>query len=398
MSAPVDPAATGGAPSGRARLQRVLRVQRRHATRDAVVGALLCLAVVVGVSPPTGATNPTAPDDADAVFTAAMVGDLMFARHVEEVAAVRGYDALLEPARPYLAADYVTGNLEQVVSERDDLPEARKLIHLRGGPEPLGALVDAGFTAVTLANNHTMDHGIPGLSDTLAALEAADLAHVGAGLDLDEASEVLYQDLGGLRVATLSFTDAYVEGFVARAFQGGVMGSDETFIVPAIQRARSEADLVVVQFHWGVEYDFSPDRRQRELAELSAAAGADLIVGHHPHTLQPVERLGDAVVFYSLGNFVFDQGWSRTRETAVARYHLRPDGVAEISLHPFFIREATPRPLTGATAWYRRLRIHLQLRGEGLDWWRDADRLVAEVDHRHVVERRASRERAADDD
>ncbi len=398
MNGPVDPAGIEGAPSWRGRLQRVLRVQRRYATRDALVGAVLCLAVVLGVSPPSGATNPGAPSADGAVFTAALVGDLMFARHVEEVAAERGYDALLEPARPYLAADYVTGNLEQVVSERNDLPEARKLIHLRGGPDPLEALVDAGFTAVTLANNHTMDHGIPGLSDTLAALEAAELAHVGAGLDLDAASAVLGQDLGGLRVATLSFTDAYVEGFVARAFQGGVMGSDETFIVPAIQRARSEADLVVVQFHWGVEYDFRPNRRQRELAQLAAAAGADLIVGHHPHTLQPVERLGDAVVFYSLGNFVFDQGWSRTRETAVARYHLRPDGVAEISLHPFLIREATPRPLSGPTSWYRRLRIHLQLRGEGLDWRRDGDRLVTEVDHRHVLEDREPLEGAPVDD
>lgn len=387
-----------GTPTGRARptrrdrLQRRLRRQRRTATRDSLLGAVLCAVVVLsagslgwGLPGTAEAEEVVVPAEDVAVFTAAMVGDLMFGRHVEEVAARRGYEALLRPARPYLEANYVSGNLEQVVSPRDDLPEARKLIHLRSGPEPLEVLRDAGFTTLTLANNHTMDYGIPGLADTIEALDAVGIEHVGAGTDIGAASEILYQDFGDLTVATLSFTDTYVEGFVARAFQGGVLDAETRTFVPLIQQARAQADLVIAQFHWGEEYDFAPDRRQRDIAIEAAAAGADLVVGHHPHVLMPVETIGSTVVFYSLGNFVFDQGWSRTRETAVARYHLAADGTATIEVHPLLVREATPQPLSGLGAAYRRGRIYAQIAGNTLDWRRRGDSFVTKVDHRHVL-------------
>ncbi len=376
----------------RGRLQRALRRQRRHAARDAALGAAICAVLVLAlprVDDQTAADATTlATANADqGVFSAAMVGDVMFGRHVEAVAEREGYRALLEPAAPHLDADYVSANLEQVVSERADLPEAGKLIHLKSDARPLDALADVGFTTLTLANNHTMDHGLPGLGDTIEAVEAAGMDHVGAGMDIEQASSVLYQDLGELTVATLSFTDAFVEGFIARAFQGGVLDADPGRVIPLVEQAAANSDLVIAQFHWGREYDFSPTGTQRDLAVAAAEAGADIVVGHHPHVLMPVERIDDTVVFYSLGNFVFDQGWSRTRETAVARYTLAEDGTATIALEPMFIREATPTPLDGLDSVYRRTRIHQQLAGEGLDWRREGSRLVTEVDHRHVLER-----------
>ncbi len=401
-----DPGADEDLPR-RDRLQRTLRRQRVHAPRDALIGALLSvLLVALGqaasawLSPQPGAgglvathgnedgaATPVAATGGEPRFSAAMVGDVMFGRHVEEVTERYGYDAVLEHVAPYLDGDYVSGNLEQVVSDRvEELPEADKLIHLASGPEPLDALREAGFTLLTLANNHTMDHGLPGLTDTIAAVEHAGLDHVGAGEDLDQASEIHYEEHDGLTVATLSFTDAYVEGFIARAFQGGALSADPDRSVRLIQQARAEADLVIAQFHWGEEYDLGPNARQRELAENAAAAGADLVVGHHPHVLMPVERIGDTIVFYSLGNFVFDQGWSRTRESAIARYELGDDGTARIELRPVWIREATPRPVEGWNGLYRRARIFQQLRGDGLAWQRAGDVLVTEVDHGHVLE------------
>ncbi|QBI18233.1 CapA family protein [Egibacter rhizosphaerae] len=371
----------------------MIRRHRGTATRDCILGAVVVLGILVLLGDPPEVADADQPDPgagqdgarAETVFSAAMVGDLMFGRHVEEVTRRQGPEAPLEPAAPYLDADYVSGNLEQVVSERDDLPEADKLIHLRTGPAPLEALDEAGFTTLTLANNHTMDHGLPGLADTIAALDEIGLDHVGAGEDLDDASDILYQEFGDLTVATLSFTDVFVEGFVARAFQGGVRSADPDAVVPAIERARSEADLVIAQFHWGEEYDFGPNADQRDLAEVAAQAGADVVVGHHPHVLMPVETIDDTLVLYSLGNFVFDQGWTRTRETAVARYELGRDGVARVVLEPMYIREATPRPLSGIDRPYRRARIHDQLAGD-LDWERAGDALVAEIDHGHVLE------------
>ncbi len=387
-----DVAARDDAPVGRrGRLQRRVRRDRRRAARHASIGAVIALASVLGgqlsaqvETAPAAADGPV--DDDDAVFSAAMVGDVMFGRHVERVIERRGHDALLADVEPWLEADYVSANLEQVISDDDDLPEADKLIHLASGSEAAAALANAGFTTVSLANNHAMDHGIPGLRDTIDALDDAGLAHAGAGVDLDDAVRTDYQEHGDLTVATLSFTDAFVEGFIARSFQGGVLQADPGTFGPLIQQADQEADLVIAHFHWGEEYDLSPNADQREIAGFAAQAGADIVVGHHPHVLMPVERIDDTLVFYSLGNFVFDQGWSRTRESAIARYHLDADGTARVELLPVYLREGSPQRLDGPLDVYRRERIFQRLRGDGLDWERDGTTLVAELDHDHVLE------------
>jgi gamma-polyglutamate biosynthesis protein CapA len=380
----------------RGRLQRKLRRQRTRAAQQAIIGAVIsALLFVVGGSGMLPAATPAAAGDGggpetspDAVFTATMVGDLMFGRHVERVAERRGHAALLEHVAPWLEGDYVSGNLEQVISEQDqeDLPEADKLIHLASDSQALDAMVEAGFTTVSLANNHMMDHGIPGLRDTLTALDAAGLRYAGAGEDLESAVAIDYQEHGDLTVATLSFTDVFVEGFIARAFQGGVLQADVDTFGPLLQRANLEADLVIAHVHWGEEYDLRVRQVQREMAEDMAAAGADIIVGTHPHVLLPVEMIGDTLVLHSLGNFVFDQGWSRTRESAIARYELGEDGTARVELIPVYIREGTPRVVSGPLGTYRRERIFQRLRGgDGIDLRRDGQRLVAEIDHRRVL-------------
>ncbi len=387
-----DVTAHADAPVGlRGRLQRRLRRDRRRAARHATIGGAIALAAVLGGQLSTQIeTAPAVADgpigDDDAVFSAAMVGDVMFGRHVERVIERHGHDALLHDVEPWLEGDYVSANLEQVISDEDDLPEADKLIHLSSGSEAAAALAGAGFTTVSLANNHAMDHGIPGLRDTIEALDDVGIAHAGAGVDLDEAVRTDYQEHGDLTVATLSFTDAFVEGFIARSFQGGVLQADPGTFGPLIQQADQEADLVIAHFHWGEEYDLSPNADQRELARFAAEAGADIVVGHHPHVLMPVERIDDTLVFYSLGNFVFDQGWSRTRESAIARYHLGADGTARVELLPVYLREASPQRLDGPLDAYRRARIFQRLRGDELDWERDGTALVAELDHGHVLE------------
>jgi gamma-polyglutamate biosynthesis protein CapA len=378
----------------RGRLQRWLRRSSLDAGRDSLIGfaiALLLVGVVHGTGLLEGEPAEAAEFADDAVFTATMVGDLMFARHVEQVAELRGHDWLLDPMKPILEADYVTGNLEQVISDRrDELPEAEKLIHLASDSRAAQAIADAGFTTLALANNHLMDHGIPGLRDTIAALDEAGLDHAGAGESLDEAAEITYGEHGGLTVATLSFSDAWVVGFIARAFQGGVLDADRNRTTRLIQEARANADLVVAHFHWGTEYGFAPTRDQRDLAQLAANAGADIVVGHHPHVLQRVERIGNTLVLYSLGNFVFDQGWSRTRESTVVRYELGDDGMARVGFVPVEVREGAPRLLSGPLAPYRRERIFHRLQSDTLPWSRDGDVLVTEIDHSHVLDAAAS--------
>lgn len=381
----------------RGRLQRKLRRQRATAARDALIGMLATALLVLGAGTellPDGAPAAASDDGAvpapaeDAAFSATMVGDVMFGRHVEEVVERYGHASLFDQVRPWLAGDYVSANLEQVISDQDqdELPEADKLIHLVSDSRTADALVDAGFTTVSLANNHAMDYGIPGIRDTVEALDTAGLSHAGAGVDLESAVEIDYQEHGDLTVATLSFTDVFVEGFIARAFQGGVLQADVDTFGPLLQRAALEADLVIAHVHWGEEYDLRVRAEQREMAEDMAAAGADIIVGSHPHVLLPVEMIGDTLVLHSLGNFVFDQGWSRTRESVIARYELGEDGMARVELVPTYVRAGTPQVLDGPFGAYRRERIFQRLRGgEGIDLRREDRTLVAEIDHRQVL-------------
>lgn len=381
----------GGTSVGyRGQLQRRLRAQRRDGPTHSTIALFVTLALVlVGGWSRTAEADPVDPDEVstidpdrdDALFTATMVGDMMFARSVEVIVQERGYESLFRNVKPLLEGDYVSGNLETVVSDDPDLPKAGKLIFLRSPTASAAAMAEAGFTTVSMANNHAMDYGIPGLSDTLEAVEDAGLNHAGAGRDLDEAATIDYQEVGDLTVATLSFTDVFVGGFIAYAFQGGVLSANEDTFLPMITEADANADLVIVNFHFGEEYDNGPSARQHEIVELAAAGGADVIIGHHPHVALSVDQIGDTLVFYSLGNFIFDQGWSRTRESVIARYGLDTDGSARVELIPIYIEEGTPRVLDSAGGAYRRARIFQRIRaGSTLAWKREGTSLVADFD------------------
>jgi poly-gamma-glutamate synthesis protein (capsule biosynthesis protein) len=130
-----------------------------------------------------------------------------------------------------------------------------------------------------------------------------------------------------------------------------------------------------------LEYDSGYHPRQQGLARALVDAGADVVVGHHPHVLEPVEVYKQGVILYSLGNFVFDQGWSRTRESVLVQYKLLQGGKkAKLELHPMVIREGQPRPLTGWSNVYRREKIFNQLTEEFMysdkwnqTWTREGD-------------------------
>lgn len=380
----------------RQRYKRWERVHQRRTTVDAVLGMLACLLVVAVMGVMNARAEAPAPpaDDPDGtVLSMAMVGDIMFGRHVDEVVRNRGLDHPLSHVADHLAsADYVTGNLEQAILAEDpgaagvEYPEAEKLIHLWSGPETAQALADVGFTTLNLANNHAMDYGELGLADTLDALEDAGLSQAGAGASLQDATDILYEDIGGVTVATLGFTDVYVGDFTAQSFRGGVVAADPDVIGPTVREAAEEADLVVAHVHWGDEYDWRPRSEQIELGRQLAEEGVDIVIGHHPHVLMPVEVHGDSVIFYSLGNFVFDQGWTRTRESVIAGYELAEDGTATIELTPTYVREGRPRPLQGWISRYRQARVFSQLTGRADGWEREGDVLRLELDHGHVLD------------
>jgi len=319
----------------------------------------------------------------DAKLTATFMGDIMMGRNVEKVTNLHGSESVFKNVKPYFnVSDFITGNFENPVTNVKNYQEAEKNIHLQTNQESVETLKKLNFSVLNFANNHAMDYGEDGLKDTLNKFSNEDLELVGAGNNLEDAKQhVSYQDVNGVKIATLGFTDVYTKNFTAKKNRGGVLPLSPKIFIPMIAEASKKADLVLVHVHWGQEYDNEPNDRQKDLAKAIADAGADVIIGAHPHVLEPIEVYNGTVIFYSLGNFVFDQGWSRTRDSALVQYHLMNDGKGRFEVTPLNIREATPTPL-GKSDFLKRKAIFRQLtKGTNLDWKEENGKLTFEVDH-----------------
>ncbi|KAA6450870.1 CapA family protein [Bacillus swezeyi] len=319
----------------------------------------------------------------DAKLTATFVGDIMMGRNVEKVTNLHGPESVFKNVKPYFnVSDFITGNFENPVTNESDYQQADKNIHLQTNRESVETLKKMNFNVLNFANNHAMDYGQNGLNDTLDKFSQENMDLVGAGKNLSDAKKhVSYQDVNGVKIATLGFTDTYTKNFTAKKNKGGVLPLSPKIFIPMIAEASKKADLVIVHVHWGQEYDNEPNDRQKDLAKAIADAGADIILGAHPHVLEPIEVYKDTVIFYSLGNFVFDQGWTRTRDSALVQYHLMNDGKGRFEVTPLNIREATPTPL-GKNNFLQRKSIFRQLtKGTNLDWKEENGKLTFEVDH-----------------
>lgn len=142
-----------------------------------------------------------------------------------------------------------------------------------------------------------MDYLEQGLNDTVKAFNQSKMDFVGMGRNLEEASNINYQTVNGIKIATLGFTDTYTAYSAANDNDPGILPAKPEIFIPLIQEAKEKANLVVVHAHWGEEYDTTPSPRQKGLAKAMADAGADIILGHHPHVLQPIDTYKNTVIF-----------------------------------------------------------------------------------------------------
>ncbi len=292
-------------------------------------------------------TGPAAPGEARIVF----VGDVL---PLED----RDYFAAVHPL--IAAADLAVANLECPLSTHGRraslkldgngraLPNEYLFI---GPPKQARALAEAGFDAVTLANNHTMDYGGEALLETLAVLDEAGLRHAGAGPDERSARAPAILEAAGQTVAVLAYvsdrTLPGTDGFAATERTAGTVFVSGSHGQPTrhtrqmlrndIRDARQRADFVVASFHWGTETQPQPDALPRALARYAIDCGADLVVGHHPHVLQGIELYGGRPIVYSLGNFVFRAPWPGNRLSAAMQLRTRGGSWREIVLHPVTI-------------------------------------------------------------
>lgn len=254
-------------------------------------------------------------------------------------------------------ADIAFANLETSVSERGSRIDG-KGIWFRSRPEHLQLLSDAGIDIVSAANNHIMDYGLTALTDTLSHLDAAGIRHAGAGRNIEEARQGAILEANGLKVGFLAYSDfhdifwSFTERFTfaATGSRAGMAPAITSLMVEDVRRMKRAADFVVVSVHWGQEYMRFPDNLQVERAHALADAGADLVLGHHPHVLQPVECYKGSIIFYSLGNFIFDQEGEGQTESMIATVSLRKGQPHEAELVPMRITQSRPAPMEGAEA------------------------------------------------
>ncbi len=177
-------------------------------------------------------------------------------------------------------------------------------------PDLVSVPVDLGVDLVTLANNHILDFGRGPLTETLKALEGAGIAHVGAGEDLDAAKALKTFEIQGKTLGFLGASRVIPEGsWNASRYNSGVFTTyDATQLVEEIRKAKESCDFVAVLVHWGIERNTFPEDYQKTLACQYIDAGADVVIGSHPHVLQGIEYYQGKPIFYSLGNFIFSNG------------------------------------------------------------------------------------------
>lgn len=250
------------------------------------------------------------------------VGDIMLAGRWAPLLKKKGYDHPFGGVATALAdSDVNLANLESPIAN-GGREYTSKRFRFRAEPEVAKAMRKAGFNLVTLANNHSMDFGPVALAETMANLEAAGIAWIGAGEDLSEARRMALFTVKGKKIAFLGYSLTQpVEFFAARNRPGTAPGYEHIF-APDIARARQEADYVIVSFHWGKEGHSTPLPLQRSIAHKAIDAGADVVIGHHPHVLQGIERYGKGIIFYSLGNFTFASRGTATGQSAIIRLRL----------------------------------------------------------------------------
>ncbi|MFQ5895482.1 MAG: CapA family protein [Nitrospinota bacterium] len=276
-------------------------------------------------------------------------------------------------------ADLAFANLELPLSERGT-PARGKEVVLRGPPPMVEGLLHAGLDVVSFANNHALDYGEEAFEDTLRLLAERGIAVAGAGRNLNEARRPAVLERRGLRVGFLAYSSVLPPGFAAEPKRPGVAplraltayrpsrdleaypgvpalihtrarAEDLAQMVTDVRALRRRADLVVVSCHWGTSMQHGVREFQQEIGRAAVEAGADLVLGGHPHVLQGIEVYRGKPIVYSFGNFIFDFPipffTEESQKTFLLTAALVRGGARKVALIPARINaRGTPEPLS----------------------------------------------------
>ncbi|MCX7021934.1 MAG: CapA family protein [bacterium] len=321
----------------------------------ALVSALVWAGLFFGsklIGPTRGlrAYGAVTPPHETATTSLVLCGDVMLARGVRDQS-----ERMEDTAWPFRQnlfltanADVAFANLESLFSEHPDPNPAHLEFQLR--PEQVEALQVAGFDVLSLANNHAGNVGRAGMAFTVDLLRSNGIAPSGGGHNLAEAHRPAIVATPKLTVAFCSYAAA--ASLVAADDAPGHTAWGLDLLREDLARAAEEADVVVVSLHAGDEYAPGENNLQRNFAHTAIDLGADIVVGHHPHVLEPIEVYRGRLICYSLGNYVFDQPWNYDAgQTAAVEVLLRGDEPRRAYIHPLRINaDFQPEPVDGLAA------------------------------------------------
>ena len=278
---------------------------------------------------------------AEEVITMLFTGDIMLGRYIKTLRERNGGDFpfthmpeiinAVETELNVESLDLVVGNLEGPITDSDYVNPGTAM-RFNFDPEVAPLLAEVGFTTLSMANNHTYDQGTDGLQQTHSYLEAVGIEAFGhPDIPNGEWSFITY-DFDTISIGFLGLNDA-------------VFPLDEAAALAEIQVLDSQVDFLIIGVHWGAEYESTARSSITELAHAMVDAGADFIWGHHPHVVQNDEVYKDAPIYYSLGNFVFDQYWSQaTQEGLVVGLRLDGTQISTTEIMVDLINQGEPKP------------------------------------------------------
>jgi poly-gamma-glutamate capsule biosynthesis protein CapA/YwtB (metallophosphatase superfamily) len=270
-------------------------------------------------------------------LTILFAGDLMPDRGTRDVIGVHGMDYLFENVQNvFRNADFAVANLECVACDTTCKP-ADKEYTFRANPEWLSSLNKNGITHVTLANNHSCDFGEKGVKQTISNLNLYGIKPIGYSQNNNAASEPVLLKKGNNIVAV--FSSCFLKQNCKSISSENVSGLSEK--IKAFKAAHNST-IIIVCLHWGVEMKDKPTSEQVEQAHQLIQAGADAIIGHHPHVVQTIEVYRGKYIFYSLGNFIFDTSHSPANRGILTNITISNGGIASIGIIPFHIIKSKP--------------------------------------------------------
>ena len=253
-------------------------------------------------------------------ITLMFVGDIMLSRQVgAKMEKENNWQwPFLKIADTIRTADILFGNLEGPISDKGK--NIGSIYSFRADIRAIEGLKFAGFDILSVANNHMFDWGREAMEDTFKRLKEAGIDYAGGGMNESEAYVPLIKEIKGLKIAFLAYCAEGSEYWGASGEKSGIAWLEEQRLKKDIAEAKAKADLVIVSMHFGEEYQSKPTSVQKFFARAAIDSGADLVVGHHSHVLQPIEEYKNGYILYSLGNFVFDQNFSpRTKESTILK-------------------------------------------------------------------------------